>query len=190
MAHGSHGFDLWPELFGKPVSLDDKSKTVLIWSETNALQNKGRCTPTEITQKAFEKAAVFQAKRKNNNESIHSYYFKRPLVELVKSHIPIKMSNLTVQIGQRVGAICSKQGNHVEFFGYGVYEGNIVPDNESVLFMGISLKKANISNPQIKLDNGDVVYGCECWWGSEEKVQEMLKGCEIFEKRISEYRSA
>jgi hypothetical protein len=31
-----------------------------------------------------------------------------------------------------------------------------------------------IPNPTIKLDTGKTVYGCECWWGSESKVKEMI----------------
>jgi hypothetical protein len=37
------------------------------------------------------------------------------------------------------------------------------------------LAKANQTNPRIRLDNGKVVYGCECWWGNEEKVKKMLE---------------
>lgn len=27
-------------------------------------------------------------------------------------------------------------------------------------------------NPRIVLDNGGVVWGCQCWWGAPEKVRE------------------
>ncbi|HZK28051.1 MAG TPA: hypothetical protein VFD00_11015 [Thermoclostridium sp.] len=31
-----------------------------------------------------------------------------------------------------------------------------------------------VKNPTIKLDNGQVVYGYECWWANEDKVKEMI----------------
>jgi len=92
-----------------------------------------------------------------------------------------------------VGAICSieeKDGKHVaKFFGYGVYLGEKVPHTEDVKLFGVSLKKLNRPNPCIRLDSGKLVYGCECWWGSEERIKEILEECdEIVMVDIEELR--
>jgi hypothetical protein len=72
--------------------------------------------------------------------------------------------------GQRVGAILGTNDTSVDFLGYGVYEGDYIP-KEAVGFLAGVLKRAGRENPRIRLDNGGIVYGCECWWGDEEKVR-------------------
>jgi hypothetical protein len=62
----------------------------------------------------------------------------------------------------------------VEFFGYGIYEGDFIP-TEAVGFIAQVLREAKHANPRIKLDNGGVVYGCECWWGEEGRVKDLIK---------------
>jgi hypothetical protein len=72
------------------------------------------------------------------------------------------------QIGDRVGAIERATSDTVWFYGYGTYQGaTIPPDSVGGMNFGIP-------NPTIKLDTGNTVYGCECWWGSESKVKEMI----------------
>lgn len=72
------------------------------------------------------------------------------------------------EIGDRVGAIQSAKNNEVKFFGYGIYKGReIPPQNIGGLNIGIP-------NPKIELDDGTIVWGCECWWGSEEKVKKII----------------
>ena len=48
-------------------------------------------------------------------------------------------------------------------------------------------------NPRLKLDNGEVVWGCECWWGSEAKIKDMVEkwvaaGLTIKDAKMSEIR--
>lgn len=76
--------------------------------------------------------------------------------------------------GMRVGAIShAEKDGTVYVFGFGVYEGDFVPD-EDAAGMGPLLREAEMTNPKIKLDNGDVVWGCECWWGPEDVVKEKI----------------
>lgn len=80
--------------------------------------------------------------------------------------------------GTRVGAVAHEDQNVVYVFGYGVYEGHFVlPDGVTgpVGALADAARAAEIENPRIRLDNGDVVWGCECWWGSEEEVKEKIK---------------
>lgn len=75
--------------------------------------------------------------------------------------------------GDRVGAILSANENIVNLLGYGIYEGNFIPEDDKILhpIFGIPIKELNIPNPRIKLDSGDVVWGCQCWWGAEDRVK-------------------
>jgi hypothetical protein len=68
-------------------------------------------------------------------------------------------------VGTRVGATQSKDDDEWKFFGFGVYEGDFpLPGSEEIIPGGMP-------NPRIKLDNGEVVWGAECWWGSEENTK-------------------
>ena len=83
-----------------------------------------------------------------------------------------------MNVGDRVGAIAMLKDGVAEIFGFGVYKGKLVPNYEGDRgSMADDLKEAQIENPTIELDNGELVYGCECWWSSEDKVNEMLKNC-------------
>lgn len=65
--------------------------------------------------------------------------------------------------GTRVGAICSAGREEVRFYGWGVYVGD-----------EIGGPMGEFPNPKIQLDDGGVVWGCECWWGSEDQVRQMI----------------
>jgi hypothetical protein len=43
-------------------------------------------------------------------------------------------------------------------------------------------------NPKIVLDNGETVWGCECWWGPEDKIKNMIGEREIVSITPAEYR--
>lgn len=97
--------------------------------------------------------------------------------------------------GERVGAISHSDKDTVYLFGYGIYEGDFVRDSGPGLFgVEVSVERAQLEeiftaeypsrssaemktavddmlkNPRIKLDSGKTVWGCQCWWGTEEKV--------------------
>ncbi len=109
---------------------------------------------------------------------------------------------VTESIGTRVGAILSVEDNVVRFLGYGVYEGNFEYPGTAMksfeethpsflqtwtpeqLDEARQLFNAFRYNPRIKLDNGDVVWGRECWWAPEEEVKERLEGQTIIMCKI------
>lgn len=66
------------------------------------------------------------------------------------------------EINSRVGAIRDADSKEVRLFGYGVYLGDEV---HPVL---------KFPNPKIKLDDGSVVWGCECWWAGEEETKKII----------------
>ena len=75
----------------------------------------------------------------------------------------------------------------VELIGYGSYIGDEIP-HDKVAAMGNILREAAIPNPKIQLDSGKDVFGCECWWGSEEKVKSTIGNRKIVEVDIDEIR--
>lgn len=79
--------------------------------------------------------------------------------------------NKTKQELMRVGAIISSKNGVVEFLGYGV-----LISREEIPPAEIGGFNLGFPNPKIKLDNGDIVWGCECWWGEEEKFKKQLAG--------------
>jgi len=92
------------------------------------------------------------------------------------------------KIGERVGAILGADEDVVRFLGYGVYEGLESPP-PGIALMGIDLNEIGHTNPKIQLDNGKVVWGCECWWGPEETVkQKLTRYAKVVEVDIDEIR--
>lgn len=83
-----------------------------------------------------------------------------------------------VEVGDRVGAILkSDDTGTIWLLGYGNYLGEQVPDPE----LGVSswvMEAFGIDRmdpePCIRLDSGQLVYGCECWWSTEQDIQDLL----------------
>jgi hypothetical protein len=82
----------------------------------------------------------------------------------------------------------------VRLLGYGVYEGDVVPDRPLGMFGDFDTWEAvakfmaedgsraadgsewtaenvGMPNPKIVLDSGVIVWGAECWWGPEAQVK-------------------
>lgn len=90
------------------------------------------------------------------------------------------------KIGARVGAIVSANKEEIKMFGYGVYEGDHpLPSN----IRGPFGYMEGVRNPKITLDSGEVVWGCECWWGPEDDVKESIKERRVVTVTPDEYRS-
>ena len=82
---------------------------------------------------------------------------------------------------RRIGAIRNSENGIVYMFGFGTYEGEEVPPNDEKGERGLIglLYKANRKNPKLKMDNGTIVWGCECWWGDEDKIKEKIRDRKI-----------
>jgi len=94
------------------------------------------------------------------------------------------------KMGDRVGAILNQDDDGtINFLGYGVYERDEVPSSAAG-GMAKSLREIGILNPKIVLDNGKVVWGCECWWGSEKRVAETLKDQKVINVDIDTVRTS
>jgi len=78
-----------------------------------------------------------------------------------------------VKPGERIGAwlsILPDEGRGI-FLGFGTYVGDEVPPNEGSTSLTAFLSGERRPNPKLLLDSGEVVWGCECWWGSEAAVK-------------------
>ena len=91
------------------------------------------------------------------------------------------------QVGERVGAIVSAIPDTVTMFGYGVYVGDEIPPPGIMGPFG-EMHEFGLTNPKIVLDNGEVVWGCECWWGPEEKIRNMVGDRPVVTLSGTEYR--
>lgn len=88
---------------------------------------------------------------------------------------------MTVQVEKkRVTAVICAKGGKALIAGHGDYVGDHVPP-PGVGLMGIELHALGHKNPKIELDNGNVIWGCQCWWGSKERMEEELGDMEIVE---------
>lgn len=83
----------------------------------------------------------------------------------------------------RVGAILSGSRELVKFLGWGHLEGFGIPDHRS-MGRGPLLGFHDIPDPKIRLDSGQIVWGCECRWGTAEFIYEKLKDYEKAGVRI------
>jgi hypothetical protein len=100
------------------------------------------------------------------------------------------------EVSDRVTAVShtNPEGDKVYFFGHGVYLGDRVPGGDNLVGMAVALREEGVANPVIELDNGEIVYGCECWWGPVEEVEKRFEGMEWVEVSIeaarAEYRES
>jgi len=92
---------------------------------------------------------------------------------------------MSYTIGTRVGAICDADDHEVRLYGYGVYDGYFIPPPE-ILFLGAPIAH---ENPRITLDDGKVVWGCECWWGAEERIKSMIGSRKVVLVDIEDHRA-
>lgn len=83
------------------------------------------------------------------------------------------------QKGDRVAALqwldIQSAAPTVELAGFGTYLGRVIPDDDNVTFMGISLLKNNLPTACAQLDNGFRVYATEVAFVREETAKHMLK---------------
>jgi hypothetical protein len=87
---------------------------------------------------------------------------------------------MTKNIGGRVGALLGAKGRLVELLGYGTYDGHHPIDDDACGWMADALRENRdeglyCENPRITLDDGSHVWGCECWWGSEDDMHERIQ---------------
>jgi len=95
--------------------------------------------------------------------------------------------------GERVYAILGREGDVVEVFGMGTYVGEEVPPADGpdspVGWIAEAVIEYQHENPKIQLDAGGVVWGCECWWGGEEKAKRSIGDMKVVLVNIADVRA-
>jgi len=95
--------------------------------------------------------------------------------------------------GRRVIAVSHSEDKEMFIFGHGVYEGDFVPGDDDETrpagMLGEMMYNLGHSNPRIRLDNGKVVWGCECWWGDADNFATKYAGYTITEVDIDASRA-
>lgn len=87
-------------------------------------------------------------------------------------------------------AISHSKDGVLYIFGRGKYIGETVPKGAGG-FLGSVLEQKEVKNPTIELDGGELVYGCECWWGPEAACEKKFSNFEKIETvSIAESRKA
>jgi hypothetical protein len=94
----------------------------------------------------------------------------------------------SAEIGERVLAISHSEDDTVYVYGEGVYEGHFVPGPEAE-GMAKLCREMGTTNPRIRLDSGEVVYGAECWWGPLDRARKRLGQLKVQPRSITEARA-
>tara|TARA_S200002703_G_C3775790_1_gene238878 strand:- start:189 stop:509 length:321 start_codon:yes stop_codon:yes gene_type:complete len=100
------------------------------------------------------------------------------------------------EVGTRVFAVLSANEDEVRLIGCGKYLGDLpISDaDENVRLFGMSPQEVSehapdLCNPCLEMDDGTIVWGCECWWGPEDNMDEMTKGRKIVDVDITKERA-
>jgi hypothetical protein len=70
--------------------------------------------------------------------------------------------------GEEVVALLSVEEDTVYSFGEGVYAGKFPLPSDALGF------NFGQNNPKIDLTTGEIVWGCECWWGRKSEILNMF----------------
>jgi len=109
-------------------------------------------------------------------------------IEDVQSQVEKLFSALNKNpIGNRVFAFQHATEDTVYFFGYGTYLGEEEPYKDAGGLASV-LRESGMKNPKIMLDSGDVVWGCECYWGPAWRFDEKYKNYKIVNVDLNDFR--
>lgn len=61
----------------------------------------------------------------------------------------------------------------IYLIGEGTYVGDEIPDSDAMGLAAI-VREGGGTNPKIVLDDGQVVWGCECWWAAKADAQAQI----------------
>lgn len=83
----------------------------------------------------------------------------------------------SAQPGDRVLAIRDSTDREVFIYGAGIYVGDERPPNGTPCVFGPVDESfpEDFANPRIDLDNGSTVWGCQCWWGPEDRMRDRFR---------------
>ena len=89
--------------------------------------------------------------------------------------------------GSRIGALWTVYKHRATIFGFGTYQGDEIPPAGVFSQFGpADLLRVPIA--KLVMDDGTVVWGCECHWTTEWGVKEEIAGRKVFKARIEVLR--
>lgn len=94
-------------------------------------------------------------------------------------------------VGQRVYAVRNEDEGSVYVYGYGEYIG-LKPSEDDLTMdtpFGPQTMPKGTPNPQIKLDDGSILWGYECWWGPESDLSKKFGSKTVVTVSIAEARA-
>jgi hypothetical protein len=91
--------------------------------------------------------------------------------------------------GDRVGALLKTEPGRAWLLGFGVYDGDFPVAETAAGELAEVARGEGWDNPRITLDDGRVVWGCECWWAPEAEIRAELAGCEVIAADIDVERA-
>lgn len=77
------------------------------------------------------------------------------------------------KVGERIGAIYKASEETVYVLGFGVYVGDEIPPKDGG-WMAAACHEVGATNPKLVLDDGQIVWGCQCWWGPADRALAMI----------------
>lgn len=95
------------------------------------------------------------------------------------------------EVGQRVYAVRNADNENVYLYGYGEYIGTQPTEDDLTMDtpFGPQTMPKGTPNPQIKLDDGSVLWGYECWWGPEDGFTKKFGSKKVVTVSIAEARA-
>ena len=94
-----------------------------------------------------------------------------------------------MKTNNRVYVVYSLDDDVVESFGLGTYLCQAVPDETAMGLMADFCRQQKREVPKIQLDSGEIIWGCECYFDSEEFMKKVIHGKEIKMVNIEELRN-
>ena len=92
-----------------------------------------------------------------------------------------------IPVGSRIGALWTVYKHRATIFGFGTYQGDEAPPADVYGPMGPA-DQFPVPVPKLVLDDGTVVWGCECHWTSEQEARSTIAGRKVFRARIEVLR--
>jgi len=95
---------------------------------------------------------------------------------------------MSAKLGDKVFVVAWGDNDNIYFLGFGVYEGDEVPGEDVAGMMGSLLRMREQKNPKLVLDNGDSIWGCECYWGPTDQFRSFSNMRKIVPITVADYR--
>lgn len=92
------------------------------------------------------------------------------------------------KLGDKVFAVSHGDNDNIYFLGFGVYESDEIPSEDTLGMMASLLRMREQKNPKLVLDNGESVWGCECYWGPTDQFRSFANMRKIVPSTVADYR--